>query len=152
MFICLRLSGRPTTLILKGKAVSPMKKCVLVAEDEKHLATLIKFTLEQNGYFVAAASNGKKALSCCENKRPHLIISDIKMPIMDGIEFKRRLLDSESLAGIPFIFLTARAQNIDVVEGLNLGVNKYITKPFEPNQLLAAVKTALGESCSSGLE
>ena len=122
-----------------------MSKKIVLAEDEPQIARLIEFKLKKEGYSVTWKENGEEALKAIKADKPDLILLDIMMPVMDGYEVLRRLKEDENLTDIPVIMLTARAQEKDVVKGIDLGAEDYITKPFHPAELLARVKRILGK-------
>ncbi|TFH01709.1 MAG: response regulator [Calditrichales bacterium] len=121
----------------------PNNACILLVEDEESMVRLIKYNLEKEGYICYSVSNGKQALAFCQNHHIDLIISDVAMPEMDGYEFREHLIESEKFKNIPFIFLTAKAQREDQLRGLSLGVDQFLTKPFEPDFLLMTVARIL---------
>jgi len=123
--------------------MSEKKKTILLVEDEQSMITLIKYNLESAGYNIYSVRNGREALKYCDSNIPDLIISDIGMPEMDGFEFRQALLNNEELRIIPFIFLTAKIQSDDQFKGIKLGVNHFLTKPFEPEFLLMTVADIL---------
>jgi len=123
-----------------------MAKKIVLAEDEPQIARLIEFKLKKEGYQVIWKENGEEALKAIKADKPDLILLDIMMPVMDGYEVLRRLEEDENLKSIPVIMLTARAQERDVVKGIDLGAEDYITKPFHPAELLVRVKRILGKS------
>jgi len=123
-----------------------MAKKIVLAEDEPQIARLIEFKLKKEGYEVIWKENGEEALKAIKADKPDLILLDIMMPVMDGYEVLRRVKEDENLKSIPVIMLTARAQEKDVVKGIDLGAEDYITKPFHPAELLARVKRILGRS------
>lgn len=116
---------------------------ILLAEDKHSMVTLIKYNLEKEGYTVYFVKNGKEALQFCSNQIPDLIICDIMMPIMNGLELREHILKDAKLRHIPFIFLTAKAQTTDQIKGRSLGVDEYLTKPFEPKDLIVKVKSII---------
>ena len=122
-----------------------MAKKIVLAEDEPQIARLIEFKLEKEGYEVTWKENGEEALKAIKTDKPDLILLDVMMPVMDGYEVLRRLKEDENLKSIPVVMLTARAQERDVVKGIDLGAEDYITKPFHPAELLARVKRILGK-------
>jgi len=119
---------------------------ILLVEDEPPMVRLIKYNLEKEGYIFYSVSNGKEALAFCQNNPVDLIISDVAMPEMDGYELREHLIESEELKNIPFIFLTAKAQREDQLRGLSLGVDQFLTKPFEPDFLLMTIARILDRS------
>lgn len=122
-----------------------MAKKIVLAEDEPQIARLIEFKLKKEGYQVTWKENGEEALKAIKADKPDLILLDVMMPVMDGYEVLRRLKEDENLKSIPVVMLTARAQERDVVKGIDLGAEDYITKPFHPAELLARVKRIVGK-------
>jgi DNA-binding response OmpR family regulator len=122
-----------------------MAKKIVLAEDEPQIARLIEFKLKKEGYEVTWKENGEEALEAIKADKPDLILLDIMMPVMGGYEVLRRLKEDENLKSIPVIMLTAMAQEKDVVKGIDLGAEDYISKPFHPAELLARVKRILGK-------
>lgn len=120
-----------------------MSKKIVLAEDEPQIARLIEFKLKKEGYSVTSKENGEEALKAIKEDKPDLILLDIMMPVMGGYEVLRRLKEDENLKSVPVIMLTARAQEKDVVKGIDMGAEDYITKPFHPAELLARVKRIL---------
>ncbi len=118
---------------------------IVLAEDEPQIARLIEFKLKKEGYQVIWKENGKEALEAIKEDKPDLILLDIMMPVMGGYEVLRHIKKDEGLKDIPVIMLTARAQEKDVVKGIDLGAEDYITKPFHPAELLARVRRILGK-------
>jgi len=123
-----------------------MAKKIVLAEDEPQIARLIEFKLKKEGYEVTWKENGEEALEAIKAEKPDLVLLDVMMPVMGGYEVLRRLKEDENLKSIPVVMLTARAQERDVVKGIDLGAEDYITKPFHPAELLARVKRILGKS------
>ncbi|MGM9953996.1 MAG: response regulator transcription factor [Intestinibaculum porci] len=116
-----------------------MEHKVLVVEDEEGIRATLKIFLKNQGYEVVEAENGKAAIERLD-ETIHLAIVDIMMPVMDGITFVSKLRESYDM---PVIFLTAKSEDIDKITGLNLGADDYVTKPFEPMELMARVKAQL---------
>ncbi len=123
-----------------------MAKKIVLAEDEPQIARLIEFKLRKEGYQVTWKENGEEALVAIKEEKPDLILLDVMMPVMDGYEVLRQIKEDENLKSIPVIMLTARAQERDVVKGIDLGAQDYITKPFHPAELLVQVKRILAKS------
>ncbi len=117
-----------------------MSKTVLVVDDEERLRALLRTYLAQEGFQVLAAGNGREALRMARQEKPDLIILDIMMPEMNGLEFMRALRPEQST---PVIVLTARVEESDAVLGLELGADDYVTKPFSPRVLMARVRAIL---------
>ncbi|NWF49254.1 MAG: hybrid sensor histidine kinase/response regulator [Ignavibacteriaceae bacterium] len=119
---------------------------ILVIEDEKLIREGIAEILELEGFEVLQASNGKEGLEMTRTHFPDLIVCDVKMPVIDGHLTLQALRKDPETAKIPFIFLSALVSNNDIRTGMNLGADDYIPKPFEPNELIRAVKTRLFRS------
>lgn len=120
------------------------RELILVVDDEPYLRLAMKDLFTREGYDCQVAASGKDALVVLENITPSLIISDIMMPSMNGFDFRRSLKAiSEELSSIPFIFLTAKTNQGDKAEGYDLEIDDYVTKPFEPAELVAKVKAIL---------
>ena len=117
-----------------------MAKKILAVDDERHIVRLVQINLEKEGYEVVTASNGREALEKVDSEKPDLVLMDIMMPEMDGFEALKRLKDNSATAGIPVIMLTAKAQDADVFRGWQSGVDLYLTKPFNPMELITFVK------------
>lgn len=116
------------------------KKKILAVDDERHIVRLIQVNLERAGYEVSTAYDGLEALRAIEENRPDLIVLDVMMPQLDGFETLKRLKANPNTADIPVIMLTAKSQDADVFRGWQSGVDCYLTKPFNPMELLAFVK------------
>ena len=123
-----------------------MAKKIVLVEDESQIARLIEFKLRKEGYQVTWKENGEEALEAIKAEKPDLVLLDVMMPVMDGYEVLRQIKEDENLKSIPVIMLTARAQERDVVKGIDLGAQDYITKPFHPAELLVQVKRILAKS------
>jgi DNA-binding response OmpR family regulator len=113
---------------------------ILIADDEEDIRNLIKISLEENGYSVLTAQNGREAWDILASQDVHLAILDVMMPVMDGFNLLRKIREHST---IPVIFLTARTDEIDKVLGLGLGADDYIAKPFSVAELLARVGAQL---------
>lgn len=120
-----------------------IKPRILVVEDNPATLQGIRDLLEISGYDVMVAANGREGLESLENQRPDLIISDIMMPDIDGYQFHAQVRKQSDLLGIPFIFLTARGEKDDIRRGKAIGVDDYITKPFDDEDLLITVRAKL---------
>lgn len=117
-----------------------MKHTILLVEDELGIRETVKIFLKSQNYEVIEAENGKEGLNALQNNDIHLAIVDIMMPVMDGLTMTMKLRE---VSDIPVIFLTAKTEDIDKITGLNLGADDYITKPFEPMELIARVNSNL---------
>lgn len=116
---------------------------ILAVEDDPSILQIVALLLEDEGFKVLQASNGEAALAVLETFRPDLIISDVMMPGMDGFDLYEHVRQQPGFAQIPFIFLTAKSRRADVRRGMELGADDYLTKPFEAEELLSAVKVRL---------
>ena len=119
---------------------------VLLVDDESDIVDLIKYNLEKEGYLVSTASNGVECLSIAKSFVPDLILLDVMMPEMDGIEACVELRKEPILKGVIIAFLTARAEDYSQVAGLDSGADDYITKPIKPRVLLSKIKALLRRS------
>lgn len=122
---------------------------VLVADDETPIRLLVRVNLEAEGFQVVEASDGRQTVEMAHSEHPDIILLDVMMPYKDGWEVAEELLGEDDTAGIPIIFLTARADLRDHERGLNTGALQYITKPFNPRTLAPAIDECL-ESARSG--
>lgn len=122
---------------------SIVKARILVADDEEDLVWAIRYSLEDEGYEVLTAYDGAQTLAVARRHRPDLIILDIIMPRMDGLRVCQTLRRDPSLAAVPILFLTARSAVEDVVTGLDMGGDDYLTKPFDLKELKARVRALL---------
>jgi DNA-binding response OmpR family regulator len=120
-----------------------MAGTVLVVDDEKNIVQLMRLYLNKEGYQVEAAFDGKQALEKARAVRPDLIVLDLMMPEIDGLDVAREL---RKTSNVPIIILTARGDNVDRIVGLELGADDYVTKPFDPRELVARVKAVLRRS------
>ena len=116
---------------------------ILAVDDEAHILELLSFNLEASGYRVVTAATGEDALTVCQQERPAMVLLDIMLPGMDGMEVCRRLKGAPTTADIPIIMLTAKGEEVDKILGLELGADDYITKPFSVRELIARVKALL---------
>ena len=119
------------------------KRQILVVDDEKDLVELITYNLGRNGFEVLAAHNGNDALEVAGREIPDLIVLDLMLPGLDGTEVARRLRADSRTAAVPIVMLTAKSEETDVIVGLTLGADDYVTKPFSMKILLARINTVL---------
>lgn len=117
---------------------------ILVVDDDAVIQQLIEVNLELEGYEVVKASNGEEALARVADEAPDLVLLDVMMPRMNGRDVCRKIKGDPETANIPVIFLSARAQDLDVEAGLELGADAYVTKPFDPANLLETIADLLG--------
>ncbi|NMA68762.1 MAG: response regulator transcription factor [Desulfitobacterium sp.] len=116
---------------------------ILVVDDEEPIQELLKFNLEKEGYQVLIAGDGPEALDILEKKQPDLVVLDIMLPGMSGLEVCSEIRRIPKFADLPVIMLTARGEEIDKVLGLEIGADDYITKPFSPRELIARIRARL---------
>jgi two-component system phosphate regulon response regulator PhoB len=116
---------------------------VLIVEDEPDIAQLIQFHVEREGHATRIAESGARGLELVREQRPTLIILDIMLPDLDGLEVCKKLKREPATADIPIIMVSARGEESDIVVGLELGAEDYVTKPFSPRVLIARIKAAL---------
>jgi len=129
-----------------------MKEKILVVEDEKDIVKMLEYNLKKESFRTAAAYDGEEGLEKALSEHPDLIILDLMLPGMDGLEVCKSLKSKNKTSGIPIIMLTAKAQEADKVVGLELGADDYVTKPFSPRELLARVKAVLRRGREKGEE
>jgi DNA-binding response OmpR family regulator len=122
----------------EGKSTS-----VLVVDDDSDIRELVTFKLEQMGYTVLSEKDGEGGLAAALSEKPDLILLDVMMPKLTGIEVCQRLRDDATTAGIPVILITAKAQEVDVERGFAAGADDYIVKPFSPRELATRVEAVL---------
>ncbi len=136
--IIMPMSTNPSHIVQNGVKSETM--LILVVDDDPPSVKMISFLLREEGYDVIAASNGVEALRVVEERAPDLIILDIMMPHIDGLEVCRRIRERSN---VPIIFLSAKGETSDRVLGLDMGADDYLAKPFEPAELLARVRAVL---------
>lgn len=122
------------------QSVPMTKETILVVDDERNIVELARMYLEAEGYRVVTAADGKEALAQVRAARPALVVLDLMLPELDGWEVCRRLRAESDL---PIIMLTARSDDVDKIVGLELGADDYLTKPFNPRELVARVRAVL---------
>ena len=129
-----------STAFQKGMKEENKMYTILVCDDDKEIADAIEIYLTNEGYGVIKAHDGFDALECLERQEVHLIIMDIMMPKMDGMRTTLKIRESKN---IPIIMLSAKSEDYDKIMGLNIGADDYLTKPFNPLELIARVKSQL---------
>ncbi|MEX2212839.1 MAG: response regulator transcription factor [Phycisphaeraceae bacterium] len=128
----------------KRKETAPTGRAnLLVVEDEQDLADLLQYNLERSGFNVQCAGSGEEAIKSVRQEQPDLVILDLMLPGIDGLEVCKRLKSDPQTAGIAIVMLTARGEEADIVSGLELGADDYVTKPFSPRVLAARLKAVL---------
>ena len=120
-----------------------MASRVLIVEDERDIRDLVLFHLEREGFQVSSASSGEEALRQVRHASPDLVLLDLMLPAMGGLEVCRKLRQDPATAALPIVMLTAKGDEVDRVLGLELGADDYIVKPFSPKELLARVRAVL---------
>lgn len=122
---------------------------ILVVDDEASVVEVVALYLKREGFTVRVARDGRSALEAIQEKRPALIVLDLMLPEVDGLEILRRVRD-DATSDVPIIMLTARRQETDRIYGLELGADDYVTKPFSPAELVSRVKAVLRRTRGSG--
>lgn len=127
------------------------KHKILVVDDEKDILELINYNLSSRGFDVSLAETGEKAIALAKTAKPDLILLDLMLPGVDGIEVCRKLKEDQATNTIPIIMLTAKGEESDIVTGLELGADDYITKPFSPKVLIARMRAILRRNSEPGV-
>ena len=123
-----------------------MGKNILVVDDEADIAELVCVNLEKNGFKTRRCPDGEQAMQALEDRLPDLVVLDVMMPGIDGLEVCRRIRARERTAALPVLMLTARAEEMDKVLGLEMGADDYLAKPFSPREMVARVRALLRRS------
>ena len=126
-----------------------MKPKILVVDDEPDALEVIGFKLKEAGYTLLTAADGHRAVELVREERPALVVLDLMLPKIDGLEVCKILRRDPATAGIPIIMLTARAAEMDRIVGLELGADDYVTKPFSPRELVLRIKKVLARASQS---
>jgi DNA-binding response OmpR family regulator len=134
----------------KSQPSDPNRTSILVVEDETDLQDLLCYSLGREGFAVSAAGSGEEALKLAQSHKPDLILLDLMLPGMDGLTVFRTLRSIEGTSQIPIVMLTAKGEEADIVVGLELGADDYITKPFSPRVLLARIQAVLRRKGQGG--
>lgn len=132
--------------------VKMIKDKVLIIDDEEHIVELIRYNLQSAGYDAVEAYNGADGIRLAKEEKPVLILLDVMLPVMDGLEVCRNLRRDDATKSIPIIMLTAKSEEIDKILGLELGADDYITKPFSVRELLARIKAVLRRTATEAEE
>jgi two-component system phosphate regulon response regulator PhoB len=119
------------------------KETILVVDDEEDILELIKYNLNHEGYVILTAKTGEEAIQIATRSQPDLIVLDLMLPGIDGLEVTRYLRSQASTHDLPIVMLTAKGEESDIVAGLELGANDYIAKPFSPKVLIARIRAIL---------
>lgn len=113
---------------------------VLIVEDEEDIAYILRFLFQREGFVVEHAADGRQALARLEQDPPHGVVLDIMLPYHDGIEIVERLRATSAWRTVPVLMLTAKAREVDIVRALDLGADDYVTKPFQPDEVVARMR------------
>ena len=127
-------------------------RTALVVEDEPEIADLVKFHLEREGVDVTITRSGRRALELARKSIPDLLVLDLMLPDLDGLEVCRRLKENDETKKIPVVMLTARGSEADIVAGIEMGADDYVTKPFSPRVLMARLQNAMRKHGTPGVE
>lgn len=119
------------------------KPRILMVEDEDDIAYILRFLFEREGFIVEHAADGRQAIDRLEGEPPEAVILDIMLPYHDGIELVERLRAKPAWRSVPVLMLTAKAREVDIVRALDLGADDYVTKPFQPEEVLARLRRLL---------
>ncbi len=119
------------------------KECILVVDDEEDILELVRYNLAREGYQVISASSGEKCLKKARSEKLDLVVLDLMLPGMDGLEVAKNLKSDSNTKHVPIIMLTAKGEEADIVTGLELGADDYVTKPFSPRILIARVRAVI---------
>jgi len=119
------------------------KKQILVVEDEADILELIRYNLDKEGYQVLTAATGEQAMAAARTRPPDLVVLDLMLPGIDGLEVCRLLRRQPATEALPIVMLTAKGEEADIVAGLELGADDYITKPFSPRVMIARIRSVL---------
>lgn len=125
---------------------------IMIVDDEHHIAELLKYNLEANGYKVLYSLNGLEAINIIYEKRPDLILLDVMLPGMDGFDVCKEIKRNKETESIPVIMLTAKGDEFDKILGLELGADDYITKPFSVRELLARIKVVFRRNIKENIQ
>jgi two-component system phosphate regulon response regulator PhoB len=123
---------------------------ILIVDDEAPIRELVRYNLEKEGYGTVSAENGTEALRLARSENPSLIILDLMLPDMSGLDVCRVLKNDTKTMTVPIIIVTAKTEDADIVSGLELGADDYVTKPFSPKVLIARIKSVLRRMETSG--
>ncbi len=127
-------------------------RTALVVEDEPEIADLVKFHLQREGIEVTITRSGRRALELAREELPDLLVLDLMLPDLDGLEVCRRLKEHDETKSIPVVMLTARGSEADIVTGIEMGADDYVTKPFSPRVLMARLQNAMRKRATTAPE
>jgi len=126
-----------------------MKPTIVVIEDEPDLLEVLQYNLAREGFQVEGATDGEEGLALITKSRPDLVLLDLMLPVIDGLEICRRVRYDSATRSVPIIMVSAKGEESDVILGLELGADDYVTKPFSPRELIARVRSVLRRGRSS---
>ena len=129
-----------------------MKKKILIVEDDADISEVIQYNLEKENFQTVCVSNGEEVSQVVQKEKPHLMVLDLMLPGMDGLEVCQSIREDKKFAHLPIIMLTAKSQETDKIVGLELGADDYMTKPFSPRELIARIKALLRRTSYSDSE
>lgn len=128
---------------MENTQIDPRKYHILIIEDEEDILELIQFNLDRFGFRTSTASTGERGLKIARSEHPDLILLDIMLPGIDGLDVCRLLKGDKDTASIPVVMLTAKVGEADIIQGLEIGADDYVKKPFSPKELIARIKAVL---------
>lgn len=128
------------------------KETILIVDDEEDIIELIKYNLKSEGYSILTAVTGEQAIKIAKQSRPDLMVLDLMLPGIDGLEVTKYLKNNEQTKDMPIVMLTAKGEESDIVTGLELGANDYISKPFSPRELQARIRAILRRRRKNNLD
>lgn len=133
-----------------SRARTTPPQTVLIIEDESDIRELLEYTLRRDGFDVSSAADGEVGLSLARKRCPDLMVLDLMLPGLDGLELCRRLKQDEATRSIPIVMVTAKGDEADVVLGLGLGADDYVSKPFSPKEVVARIHAVLRRVAAGG--
>ncbi len=139
-----------SNMILEKRQTVLKTERIVVIEDEADILEVIAYNLKREGYEVVTSTSGEDGLEKIERTKPHLVVLDLMLPEVDGIELCKKLKSDPLTQSIPVIMVTAKGEESDVVLGLGVGADDYVTKPFSPRELTARVKAVLRRAKTKG--
>jgi two-component system phosphate regulon response regulator PhoB len=143
---------KKTETAQKEQLKPPARERILVVEDEEDIMELIRYNLAREGYRISSATTGEEGLRAAMRDKPDLVVLDLMLPGIDGIEVCRRLKADQQTRFIPVVMVTAKGEEADVVTGLELGADDYLTKPFSPKVLIARLRAVIRRREQEGVK
>lgn len=144
---CCRITRKHIT-----QEINMARETILIVDDEEDIIELIRYNLKNEGYDILTAFTGEQAIKIARQSLPDLIVLDLMLPGIDGLEVTKFLKNSAQTKELPIVMLTAKGEESDIVTGLELGANDYISKPFSPKELLARIRAILRRRRKHGLD